>query len=87
MKISILIKKKYENIDFGQNWRKITKIDQNWRKISILVKIFENSGFWLKLTKMSILVEIEENDDFNQNFRKSGFGQNYWKILVWVKMI
>ena len=90
MKIPILIKnkKKNENVDFGQNCPKITN----------LIKIFQNSRFWLKLTKMSILVEFEENVDFSQKFRKNvdldikiwkylDIGQNFRKISILVKIV
>ena len=37
-----------------------------------------------KVTKTSILVIIEENIDFIQNFQTDfNFGQNFWKSQVW----
>ena len=48
--LRFLVKKKLENLDFGQNFR----------KISILVNIYENFDLGQKLMKISILVKIVE---------------------------
>ena len=72
----------FRNIDFGWNCRKNfgKKIGQNFRKLSILVKIVENCRLWSKLTKMLILVKIDENF-WCQNFRKMSTWVETYQIV------
>ena len=60
LQISRFCSKRSKNLDFGQNFR----------KISILVKIVGDSQFWSKLTKMLISDKIAKNADYSRNFRK-----------------
>ena len=69
-------------LDFGQNFLKISifiiifeniACRENCWKIWNLVEMFENSWFWSKCTKMSILVIIEENIDFSRNLQNDWF--------------
>ena len=91
MSILVIIE---EYIDFNQNFQKDFDFDQHFRKISILVNIFGEIDLWQnfpqifrwKFTEMSILVIIEENFDFRQNFQKDfDIGQNFRKSRFWLK--
>ena len=61
-----ILVKIFKNVDFGQNFKNIDFVEncrKIWNfvkfvKISILDKIVENSRFWSKFNKMSILVKI-----------------------------
>ena len=66
----------FENLDFGQNRRKISilvkffkNLDfvQNWWKISILIKIFVKFRIWSKFSKITIFVKIDEKSRFLSN--------------------
>ena len=72
MKISILVKI-YENLDFGQNYRKIL----------ILVNIFEKSRFLSISSVKSIGVKIFPK--YGQNFQKCRFGSKFENMSISIK--
>ena len=89
MKISILVKI-YENLDFGQNCR----------KIMILVTIFGKSRFWSRFSGKSIWVKIfpkssswskfQINVDLGQNLQICRFGSIlffFLKISILLKVV
>ena len=67
----------YKNLEFGQNFQ----------KISIVVKIVGTSRFWSKLSKMSVLDKIAENVDYSQNFRKMSIWVKFANISILVKIV
>ena len=76
-KISILVEI-FENFDLVKIFEK-SRFWSKFSKILIFVKIFDHQYFVGNILKMSILVEISilvevfENFDFGQSFRKSLF--------------
>ena len=66
---------------------KIVEKSQIWSKLSKTLdfeQIVENSPIGSKFTKTSILIIIDENVEFNQNFQKDfEFGKNFRKCWFW----
>ena len=75
MKISILVKID-ENLDFGQNCRKIL----------ILVQFVENSRFWENLPKCRFWSKLKELLILVKILKRTDHGKKFSKISIFVKI-
>ena len=72
LEISKLVKVT-ENLDFGQNFKKIRLWSKSFKNFDFGQNFSKNLDFGQNYRKISILVKIFENLDFGQRFRKSPY--------------